>query len=149
MIYQSTSLSTTEPSNVPTIKPSLGHTTKPSLVPSFKPSSGPSPKATVKGDPHFITLSGKGFDYHGKCDLVLISIPNFASGSGIFVHIRTTRMEGRLLSYSYVSGAAVMIGEDVLEVQEDGTLIVNGKRFTSSHIDDKANADAFPSKFSK
>ena len=58
----------------------------------------------------------------------MLSSPSFASGSGLSVHIRTTRMDGRLLSYSYISGAAVGIGNDVLEVQQDGNLFVNGKR---------------------
>lgn len=77
-------------------------------------------------DPHFTTFAGTTFDYHGECDLVMLSSPSFASGSGLSVHVRTTRMDGRLLSYSYISGAAVAIGHNVLEVQQDGTLIVNG-----------------------
>jgi len=82
----------------------------------------------LRADPHFTTFSGKSFDYHGECDLVMLSSPSFASGSGLSVHIRTTRMDGKLLSYSYISGAAVGIGNNVLEVQNDGSLFVNGKR---------------------
>jgi len=80
------------------------------------------------------------FDFHGECDLVMLSSPSFASGSGLSVHIRTTRMDGKLASYSYISGAAVSIGNNILEVQQDGTLLVNGKR----HV----NNDAFlPTEF--
>ena len=68
------------------------------------------------------------FDYHGECDLVMLSSPSFAKGSGLSVHIRTTRMDGKLLSYSYISGAAVGIGNNALEVRRDGSLLVNGKR---------------------
>jgi len=93
-----------------------------------------------RADPHFTTFSGMSFDYHGECDIVMLSSPSFASGSGLSVHIRTTRMKGKLLSYSYISGAAVGIGNNVLEVQQDGTLFVNGKR----HM----NNDAFlPTEF--
>jgi len=37
-------------------------------------------------------------------------------------------MDGKLLSYSHISGAAVGIENNVLEVQQDGNLFVNGKR---------------------
>ena len=58
----------------------------------------------------------------------MLSSPSFAKESGLSVHIRTTRMDGKLLSYSYISGAAVGIGNNVLEVRRDGSLLVNGKR---------------------
>ena len=45
------------------------------------------------------------------------------------------------MSYSYISAVAVRIGKNVLEVQQNGTLIVNGKRFASSQD------DVFPFKF--
>jgi hypothetical protein len=45
---------------------------------------------------------------------------------GLDVHIRTTRVNNPHMDYSYISGAAVKIGPDVLEVSEDGALIVNG-----------------------
>ena len=51
-------------------------------------------------------------------------------------YIRTTRMDGKLLSYSYIFGAAVGIGNNVLEVMEDGTLFVNRNRYGLSHGDD-------------
>jgi len=102
----------------------------------------------IESDPHFLTFSGKSFDYHGECDLLLVSIPSFASGSGLCIHIRTTRMEGRLLSYSYISGVAILIGENIFEVQEDGTIILNGKRYAPPHVgDNKSDYPSFPIMF--
>ena len=83
------------------------------------------------------------FDYHGECDLVMLSSPTFASGSGLSVHIRTTRVDGRVLSYSYISGAAVGIGNNILEVQQDGTLFVNGKRYVAVHTGDTNVSNVF------
>jgi len=78
----------------------------------------------------------------------MLSNPSFASGSGLSVHIRTTRMDGRLLSYSYISGAAVGIGNNMLEVQEDGTLIMDGNRIVESHSGDGKQIDgSYPTEF--
>jgi len=71
----------------------------------------------------------------------MLSSPSFGSGSGLSVHIRTTRMDGKLLSYSYISGAAVAIGKNTLEVQKDGNLVVNGKRYVASHVGDTEHND--------
>jgi len=135
-----------EPSAVPSTSPSFApNTFSSSILPSPPPSGngngGMYPYiykilflvfynviCHLRADPHFTTFSGKSFDYHGECDLVMLSSPSFASGSGLSVHIRTTRMDGKLLSYSYISGAAVGIGNNVLEVQQDGTLFLNWKR---------------------
>jgi hypothetical protein len=64
------------------------------------------------GDPHFTTWSGDKFDFHGVCDLVLISNPAFGNGLGMDLHIRTekTRM------WSFISSAVLRIGQDILEV---------------------------------
>ena len=78
-------------------------------------------------DPHFRTFDDQFFSYHGQCDLVLTRSNNFASGSGLDVHIRTTRVNNPHMDYSYISGAAVKIGDDVLEVSDEGELIVNGE----------------------
>lgn len=53
---------------------------------------------------------------------------SFGFGSGLDVHIRTTRVDNNSkdLDYSYISAAAVKIGDDILEVNEDGDLIING-----------------------
>ncbi|CAB9502296.1 expressed unknown protein [Seminavis robusta] len=75
----------------------------------------------AKGDPHFQTWSGRGFDYHGECDLVLLSAPNFLYGP-LDIHIRTKSR----YDYSYIETAAVRIGEDILEVSSWGDYALNG-----------------------
>ncbi len=52
--------------------------------------------------------------------------PSFASGLGLDIHIRTTRVDNLHASYSYISAAAVRIGDDVLEAKDDGSLLLNG-----------------------
>jgi len=66
----------------------------------------------VQGDPHFKTWTGESYDFHGVCDLVLLSNNKFENGLGIDIHTRTTKMR----MWSYVSVAAIRIGEDILEV---------------------------------
>jgi hypothetical protein len=67
----------------------------------------------VKGDPHFKTWAGEHFEYHGQCDLELLSDPKFANGKGLDVHVRTEIIR----SYSQVKSAVVRIGRDILEVE--------------------------------
>ena len=88
-------------------------------------------------DPHFRTFGNELFSYHGQCDMVLSRSNGFASGLGLEVHIRTTRVNSPHVDYSYISGVAVRIGSDVLEVTEDGALIVNGE---SVVLDDGSDA---------
>ena len=66
----------------------------------------------------FIQIS----DFHGECDLVLVDIPNFAGDTGIKIHIRTTSR----YEFSYIESAAIMIGEDVLEISSFGQYLLNG-----------------------
>jgi len=62
----------------------------------------------------------------------------FASGGqGPTIHIRTTRVERLAAKYSYISGAAIAIGSDILEVLDDGSLIINGE--VSRKMDDGVN----------
>lgn len=85
--------------------------TPPSLVPNL-----------LRSDPHFKTWTGDKFDFHGECDLVLLQNPEFSSGLGMHVHIRTKLQGPR---FSSVETAALRIGEDTLEVQsgDDGFLV--------------------------
>lgn len=67
------------------------------------------------------------YSYHGECDLVLMKNPSFASGQGLDIHIRTTRIHyNENIRYSYISAAALRIGEHVLEVSDFGAIIING-----------------------
>jgi hypothetical protein len=93
-----------------------------------------------QGDPHFMTWRGHRFDYHGECDLVLLHSSEFGSGLGLDVHIRTKIRR----DMSYISGATVRIGADILEVASQGIYYLNGEAgaelpdefsgFTLSHI---------------
>ncbi len=77
-------------------------------------------------DPHFRTFDNQFFSYHGQCDLVLTRSIGFASGLGLHVHIRTTRVSNPHVDYSFISAASVMIGNDILEVSDAGKLVING-----------------------
>jgi len=86
----------------------------------------------ASGDPHFKTWAGEAYDFHGVCDLVLLSNPSFENGLGMDIHIRTTRM--RL--WSYISLASVRIGEDILEVKggdNENNFWINGIVGTSAN----------------
>ena len=72
------------------------------------------------------TFSGHAYSYHGQCDMVLLQSTEFSSGAGLDIHIRTTRVDKAKVGYSYISGVAVKLGSDILEVMDDGMLIVNG-----------------------
>lgn len=80
------------------------------------------PSANGGGDPHFQTWNGDFFSYHGACDLVLVHSPGFSNGKGLRLHIRTERRN----MFSFISNAALQIGNDVLEVQSNGEYFVNG-----------------------
>jgi len=73
-------------------------------------------------DPHFKALNGQFFLFHG---LAMLHSPGFAIGRGLLIHIRTTRVNNNKMNYSYISGVALKISTDVLEVSADGSLVVN------------------------
>jgi hypothetical protein len=80
------------------------------MAPSPAPSAAP---VGANGDPHFSTWKGEHYDYHGKCDLELVSDPLFVNGKGLDVHIRTEIVR----QWSFIKYAAIRIGNDILEVQ--------------------------------
>jgi len=68
------------------------------------------------GDPHFTTWKNEHYEYHGQCDLVMMSDPKFADDLGLDIHIRT-----KIVRYwSYIKSVAIRIGNDILEIE--GTL---------------------------
>ena len=77
----------------------------------------PNPKVNPSGggDPHFTTWTGERYSYHGACDLVLLSSKQFGNGQGIDVHIRTKHRH----YFSFITSAAIRIGEDILEITDD------------------------------
>jgi hypothetical protein len=75
------------------------------------------------GDPHFTTWRGQHFDFMGECDLVLLHNADFeSSGVSLDVHIRTKIRR----DMSYISDAALRIGQDLLEVASQGVYWFNG-----------------------
>ena len=83
------------------------------------------PPTYFTGDPHVRTFSGRNYDFHGGCDLVLLSNPDFNDGQGLHIHVRTkiTRW------WSSIESAVLQIGEDKLEVKagvEDRPYWFNG-----------------------
>jgi len=87
--------------------PTLAPTSSPTLTPTPAPTSG-----SVIGDPHIKTWTGERYDYHGVCDLVMVQNPDFKSGLGMDIHVRTKRMR----RWSYISNAVLRIGEETLEI---------------------------------
>jgi len=71
-----------------------------------------SPTGYVKGDPHFMTWAGEAYDFHGVCDMVLLHAGTIGKGIGMEIHVRSNKMK----MWSYVSSAAVRIGQDIFEV---------------------------------
>ena len=58
--------------------------------------------------------------------MILVKSDSFHSGSGLYIVIRTTKLGRMQQGFSYISAAAVKVGADVIEIQGDGSLIVNG-----------------------
>jgi von Willebrand factor type D domain len=79
------------------------------------------------GDPHFRTYDGTKYSFHGQCDLVMARSPGFGSGLGLNIHARTEIVSG----WSLISNAAVQIGNDVLEIANDGSHYINGVKDAS------------------
>ncbi|CAB9504651.1 unknown protein [Seminavis robusta] len=73
-------------------------------------------------DPHIKQLAGGYFDYHGECDLVFAHAPDFGHGVGLDIHVRTTIR----YHYSFISTAAIRIGNETLEVTGFGEYVLNG-----------------------
>jgi hypothetical protein len=113
---------TASPNASPTASPNASPTASPNASPTASPNASPTASPTDKfttsktgGDPHFVTWSGKKFDYHGVCDLVLVNQPSFDDGQGLRVHIRTKSVK----YFSFIETVAVQIGSDTLVFSND------------------------------
>lgn len=106
------SKSSIAPTTTPSKEPSSSLTTVPTTTPTLSPSSRPTHTAYVSGDPHFKMWTGKNYEFHGACDLVLLQNRGFQNGLGMDVHVRTKFT----LQWSYVSTAVLRIGNETLEV---------------------------------
>jgi len=73
------------------------------------------------GDPHLKTWTGRVYDFHGECDLLLAKSLAFGNGLGFEVQIRTDIRD----DWSFISRVAVKIGEDLMEVQSGGLYSIN------------------------
>jgi hypothetical protein len=67
------------------------------------------------GDPHFKTWGGRYYGYHGECDMVMMQNPTFGNGMGLDLHIRSSVKD----FYSLISSAALRIGSDILEIDNE------------------------------
>jgi len=91
----------------------------PGASPTGPPPTGPSPTGPTgsttegNGDPHFTTWTNEHFEFHGQCDLVMMSDPSFADDIGLDVHLRTKLVR----FWSYIKTAAIRIGNDILEIE--------------------------------
>lgn len=97
--------------------PQPAETNSPTSAPTDTPPS-------MYGDPHIKAWSGKSFDFHGGCDLVLLDNPSFHDGLGMAIHVRT-----HIVSWwSHIATAAIKIGDDILEITggEEGKYYING-----------------------
>eukprot|EP00980_Cylindrotheca_fusiformis_P020142 scaffold7212_cov165-Cylindrotheca_fusiformis.AAC.2 len=108
-----TSEPTAAPTSVASSDPTAAPiTSEPTAAPTHDP-EGTTPGTL--GDPHFRTWTNEHFEYHGQCDLMLTTDPNFADGLGIDVQIRTKLVR----FWSYIKTAAIRIGDDIFEFQGD------------------------------
>ena len=63
----------------------------------------------------------------GECDLVFLNAPNFANGTGLTIHIRTTARA----QFSYIESAVIKIGSNILQVNSWGDYVVDGVAMAS------------------
>jgi hypothetical protein len=94
------------------------------------------------GDPHFKTWSGEKYTYHGACDLVLLHSESFGGGLGLDIHVRTKQHK----NFSYITHAAVRIGDDVFEVV--GNLNKDYYLNGDLHVDMPASISGYPIEYS-
>merc|ERR1719491_792447 len=99
--------------------------------------------ATIAGDPHITTWGEVTYDFHGECDLVLLENPNFNGGLGMDIHVRSKKM----FHWSYISSAALLIGDDIFEVRGDkddvneNSFWINGFAADSADISEAARQE--------
>jgi len=101
----------------------------------------------VFGDPHFKTWAGEYYDFHGVCDLMLIKNPEFENGQGMDIHVRSSRMG----IWSYISSAAIRIGDDVLEIvggRSEKKFWINGVLGENNNIGSASNGTKLTSTLS-
>jgi len=118
---------TPAPTGTPTSRLTRGPTPAPVAPAPVTPAPVPSVSADERaggsyGDPHLKTWTGRVYDFHGECDLLLAKSVVFGKGLGFEAQIRTDIRD----DWSFISRVAVKIGEDVFEVQSGGLYLING-----------------------
>jgi len=103
--------------------PSLLPSSVPSAIPSLAPTTDPNPPGG-HDDPHFYTWGGVLYDYHGVCDMIYTTCPNFDNGKGLHMHLRTEFVEP--VKWSTISNIALKIGDHTFEVKSNGSYYLNG-----------------------
>jgi hypothetical protein len=105
---------------------------------------GPGESGGGYGDPHLKTWTGRVYDFHGECDLILIKSASFDHGKGLEIQIRTEIRH----DWSFIAHTAIKIGDDVLEVGTRGTFALNG--VAGAHLTENADLNSvggFPVKY--
>ncbi|CAJ1947811.1 unnamed protein product [Cylindrotheca closterium] len=74
-------------------------------------------------DPHFCTFNENCYAYHGVCDMV------FLRNALVEIHIRTKSLGRR--HWSSLSGIAMRIGNDTLEMDDNAYYYLNGESLAS------------------
>lgn len=76
------------------------------------------------GDPHFRTLDGTLYSFHGECDVVMARSNSYSSGLGLELQARTKIVD----DWSLISNVALRIGNDIIEMVNDGSHYYNGNK---------------------
>lgn len=122
---------TTSPTEVPTKAPTDAPTSTPSKYSANVAKTRAPTTSGANGDPHFKTWSGERYDFHGICDLILLSNSKFNNNLGMDIYIRSKKTK----QWSYISTAVIRIGVETFEVsgRKDGdTYWINGIEGNSS-----------------
>ena len=89
------------------------------------------PTTNSGGDPHFIGFNQEVITYQGECTLILLHSPaTTVTGEDVIIHVRTTRN----LNFSYISGVAMKIGDHVVDISNDGDIILNGNAIKGEEV---------------
>ena len=96
------------------------------------------------GDPHFKTWGGHKYDWHGICDSVLLTNPDFAHGLGMDIHIRTKQVPDT--PGAFIESAVVRIGDETLEVMagKEHQAWINGKKDSTLLSTGNATIGGYP-----
>jgi len=92
------------------------------LITGSKDKNKPKGNGGGYGNPHLKMWTRLVYDFHGKCDLVLVRSKLFDSGQGLSLHIHTTMH----CDWSFISAAMLCIGDEILEVHSKGLYWLNG-----------------------